>query len=110
MAFRKAQSTTIRLGRDVSPPADLDELCRLVISRHDRLERLVELSAPEIIVRNEKRMLREAVDALLEHGARNIVIYLGGISFTNRAPSSLPRTPKWNDGRGNNGGQIHALV
>lgn len=46
---------------------DLESLFRLVIVRHGRLKRLIEMRAPEIIVRNERRMLRAAVDALLEN-------------------------------------------
>ena len=48
--------------------SDLNDLYRRVINRNNRLKRLVELSAPEIIVRNEKRMLQEAVDALFDNG------------------------------------------
>ena len=47
--------------------SDLNDLYRRVISRNNRLERLIELRAPEIILRNEKRMLREAVDALFDN-------------------------------------------
>ena len=50
--------------------SDLNDLYRRVINRHNRLKRLVELGAPEIIVRNEKRMLQEAVDALIDNGRR----------------------------------------
>ena len=48
--------------------SDLNDLYRRVINRNNRLKRLIELSAPEIIIRNEKRMLQEAVDALFENG------------------------------------------
>ncbi len=47
--------------------SDLNDVYRRMISRSNRLKRLIELCAPEIIVRNEKRMLREAVDALFEN-------------------------------------------
>jgi DNA-directed RNA polymerase subunit beta' len=50
--------------------SDLNDLYRRVINRNNRLKRLLELNAPEIIVRNEKRMLQEAVDALLDNGRR----------------------------------------
>merc|ERR1712216_216854 len=48
--------------------SDLNDLYRRVINRNNRLKRLLDLSAPDIIVRNEKRMLQEAVDALLDNG------------------------------------------
>ncbi len=50
--------------------SDLNDLYRRVINRNNRLKRLIQLSAPEIIVRNEKRMLQEAVDALIDNGRR----------------------------------------
>ena len=50
--------------------SDLNDLYRRVINRNNRLNRLLELSAPDIIVRNEKRMLQEAVDALIDNGRR----------------------------------------
>ncbi len=54
--------------------SDLNDLYRRVINRNNRLKRLLELNAPDIIVRNEKRMLQEAVDALLDNGRRGRVI------------------------------------
>ncbi|MBI2636615.1 MAG: DNA-directed RNA polymerase subunit beta', partial [Parcubacteria group bacterium] len=51
--------------------SDLNDLYRRVINRNNRLRRLKELNAPEVIVRNEKRMLQEAVDALIDNGARH---------------------------------------
>jgi DNA-directed RNA polymerase subunit beta' len=54
--------------------SDLNDLYRRVINRNNRLKRLLELAAPEIIVRNEKRMLQEAVDALFDNGRRGKVI------------------------------------
>ena len=54
--------------------SDLNDLYRRVINRNNRLKRLVELNAPEIIVRNEKRMLQEAVDALFDNGRRGRII------------------------------------
>lgn len=54
--------------------SDLNDLYRRVINRNNRLKKLVELGAPEVIVRNEKRMLQEAVDALIENGKRGKAI------------------------------------
>ncbi|MBI4720218.1 MAG: DNA-directed RNA polymerase subunit beta' [Chitinivibrionia bacterium] len=54
--------------------SDLDDLYRRVINRNNRLKRLLELKAPDIIIRNEKRMLQEAVDALFDNGRRGRVI------------------------------------
>ena len=54
--------------------SDLNDLYRRVINRNNRLKRLIELSAPEIIIRNEKRMLQEAVDALFDNGKRGRAI------------------------------------
>ena len=50
--------------------SDLNDLYRRIINRNNRLARLLELGAPDIIVRNEKRMLQEAVDALIDNGRR----------------------------------------
>ena len=54
--------------------SDLNELYRRVINRNNRLKRLIELGAPEIIIKNEKRMLQEAVDALLDNGRSGAVV------------------------------------
>src|ERR671927_1466344 len=54
--------------------SDLNDLYRRVINRNNRLKRLIELSAPDMIIRNEKRMLQEAVDALFDNGRRGRVI------------------------------------
>ncbi len=54
--------------------SDLNDLYRRVINRNNRLKRLLDLSAPDIIIKNEKRMLQEAVDALLDNGRRGFVI------------------------------------
>ena len=54
--------------------SDLNDLYRRVINRNNRLKRLLELGAPDIIVRNEKRMLQEAVDALIDNGRRGRVV------------------------------------
>ena len=70
--------------RDDISKVDLNDLYRLVINRDDRLGRLIDLSAPEIIVRNEKRMLQQAVDALLNHGEIvEIIAHIGVDAFTN---------------------------
>ena len=61
--------------------SDLNDLYRRVINRNNRLKRLLELKAPEIIVRNEKRMLQESVDALLDNGRRG-----RAITGTNKRP------------------------
>ena len=55
---------------DVFAASDLNDLYRRVINRNNRLARLLELNAPGIIVQNEKRMLQEAVDALIDNGRR----------------------------------------
>jgi DNA-directed RNA polymerase subunit beta' len=54
--------------------SDLNDLYRRVINRNNRLKKLMELRAPEVIVRNEKRMLQEAVDALFDNGRRGRVL------------------------------------
>ena len=75
--------------------SDLNDLYRRVINRNNRLRRLLELNAPDIIVRNEKRMLQESVDALLDNGRRGRAI-LG----TNRRPlKSLADMIKGKQGR-----------
>src|SRR5688500_6233755 len=61
--------------------SDLNDLYRRVINRNNRLKRLIELRAPDIIIRNEKRMLQEAVDALFDNGRRGRVI-----TGTNKRP------------------------
>lgn len=58
----------------VSRLPDLNDLYRRVINRNNRLKRLLDLAAPDIIVRNEKRMLQESVDALLDNGRRGRAI------------------------------------
>ncbi|HFC53496.1 MAG TPA: DNA-directed RNA polymerase subunit beta', partial [Gammaproteobacteria bacterium] len=75
--------------------SDLNDLYRRVINRNNRLKRLLELSAPDIIVRNEKRMLQESVDALLDNGRRGRVI-----TGSNRRPlKSLADMIKGKQGR-----------
>jgi len=58
--------------------SDLNDLYRRVINRNNRLRRLIELGAPEVMVRNEKRMLQEAVDSLVDNGRRSRAVSLGG--------------------------------
>ncbi|WP_222565661.1 DNA-directed RNA polymerase subunit beta' [Novilysobacter antarcticus] len=75
--------------------SDLNDLYRRVINRNNRLRRLLELSAPEIIVRNEKRMLQESVDALMDNGRRG-----RAITGTNKRPlKSLADMIKGKQGR-----------
>ena len=88
-AFRKSESNKLEwmvleaipvLPPDIRPmvqldggrfaSSDLNELYRRVISRNNRLKRLIEIRTPEIVIRNEKRMLQEAVDALIDNGRR----------------------------------------
>src|SRR5690606_15041378 len=64
----------VPLGGGRFATSDLNDLYRRVINRNNRLKRLLDLSAPDIIVRNEKRMLQEAVDALLDNGRRGRAI------------------------------------
>ena len=75
--------------------SDLNDLYRRVINRNNRLKRLMELKAPEIIIRNEKRMLQEAVDALFDNGRRGRVI----TGPNNRPLKSLSDTLKGKQGR-----------
>ena len=70
--------------------SDLNDLYRRVINRNNRLKRLLELHAPEIIVRNEKRMLQEAVDALIDNGRRGRPV-LGSHNHTLKSLSDLLR-------------------
>ncbi len=75
--------------------SDLNDLYRRVINRNNRLKRLLELGAPEIIVRNEKRMLQEAVDALIDNGRRGKPV----TGPNNRALKSLSDMLKGKQGR-----------
>src|SRR2546423_14281225 len=77
------------------PARALNDLSRRVINRNSRLKRLLELGAPEIIVRNEKRMLQEAVDALIDNGRRGRAITGTG----NRKLKSLSDMLKGKQGR-----------
>ena len=75
--------------------SDLNDLYRRIINRNNRLKKLLELGAPEIIVRNEKRMLQEAVDALIDNGRRGRPVTGPG----NRALKSLSDMLKGKSGR-----------
>ncbi len=75
--------------------SDLNDLYRRIINRNNRLKRLIELGAPDIIVRNEKRMLQEAVDALIDNGRRGRPVTGPG----NRALKSLSDMLKGKSGR-----------
>src|SRR5450631_3998142 len=112
-AFRKSSTSPAWMILDVLPvippelrpmvqldggrfaTSDLNDLYRRVINRNNRLKRLLELGAPEIIVRNEKRMLQEAVDALIDNGRRGRAITGTG----NRKLKSLSDTLKGKQGR-----------
>ena len=93
MAMRDTQPTATRtrfrtesvgkFDRDVFGSAGFDDLYRRIINRNDRLKRLIGLRAPEIIVRNERRMLQEAVAALFDHGEiAEIIAHIGVKMFT----------------------------
>ena len=75
--------------------SDLNDLYRRVINRNNRLKRLLQLKAPDIIVRNEKRMLQEAVDALIDNGRRGRAV----TGANNRALKSLSDMLKGKQGR-----------
>ena len=75
--------------------SDLNDLYRRVINRNNRLQRLLEMGAPEIIVRNEKRMLQEAVDALIDNGRRGRTVF----GPNNRALKSLSNIIEGKQGR-----------
>jgi DNA-directed RNA polymerase subunit beta' len=112
-AFRKSSTAASWMVLDVLPvippelrpmvqldggrfaTSDLNDLYRRVINRNNRLKRLLELGAPEIIVRNEKRMLQEAVDALIDNGRRGRAITGTG----NRKLKSLSDMLKGKQGR-----------
>ena len=112
-AFRKSSTSPTWMILDVLPvippelrpmvqldggrfaTSDLNDLYRRVINRNNRLKRLLELGAPEIIVRNEKRMLQEAVDALIDNGRRGRAITGTG----NRKLKSLSDMLKGKQGR-----------
>lgn len=74
--------------------SDLNDLYRRVINRNNRLKRLIDLDAPEIIIRNEKRMLQEAVDALIDNGRRGRIV-----TQNNRPLKSLSDSLRGKQGR-----------
>src|ERR687889_227885 len=76
-------------------PSDLNDLYRRVINRNNRLKKLMEFKAPDVIIRNEKRMLQEAVDALFDNGRRGRVLR----GANNRPLKSLSDTLKGKQGR-----------
>ena len=67
--------------------SDLNDLYRRVINRNNRLKRLLELKAPDIIVRNEKRMLQESVDSLLDNGRRGKAMTGANKRRSSRSPT-----------------------
>ena len=79
--------------------SDLNDLYRRVINRNNRLKRLVELNAPEVIIRNERRMLQEAVDALLDNSARPGKAVVTASSGGRRSLKSLADMLKGKQGR-----------
>jgi DNA-directed RNA polymerase subunit beta' len=84
--------------------SDLNDLYRRVINRNNRLKKLMDLHAPEVIVRNEKRMLQEAVDALFDNGRRGRVLR----GANNRPLKSLSDTLKGKQGRFRHRGRSRA--
>ena len=85
----------VQLGGGRFATSDLNDLYRRIINRNNRLRRLLDLGAPDIIVRNEKRMLQEAVDALIDNGRRGRPVTGPG----NRALKSLSDMLKGKGGR-----------
>ncbi len=85
----------VQLGGGRFVISDLNDLYRRVINRNNRLRRLMRLGAPEVIIRNEKRMLQEAVDALIDNGRRGRVVTTGN----NHALKSLASILKGKQGR-----------
>ena len=75
--------------------SDLNELYRRIITRNNRLLRLLEIDAPQLIIRNEKRMLQEAVDTLIDNGKRGKI----ALSANNRPLKSLSDIIKGKHGR-----------
>ena len=86
---------TVQLDGGRFATSDLNDLYRRVINRNNRLQRLLEMGAPEIIVRNEKRMLQEAVDALIDNGRRGRTV----VGPNNRALKSLSNIIEGKQGR-----------
>jgi DNA-directed RNA polymerase subunit beta' len=79
--------------------SDLNDLYRRIINRNNRLKKLLEIGAPEVITRNEKRMLQEAVDALFDNSARRSQVSVAASTGQKRALRSLADTLKGKQGR-----------
>jgi len=79
--------------------SDLNDLYRRIINRNNRLKKLLEIGAPEVITRNEKRMLQEAVDALFDNSARRSQVSVAASTGQRRALRSLADTLKGKQGR-----------
>jgi len=79
--------------------SDLNDLYRRIINRNNRLKKLIELGAPEVITRNEKRMLQEAVDALFDNSARRGQVSVAASTGQRRSLRSLADTLKGKQGR-----------
>jgi len=79
--------------------SDLNDLYRRVINRNNRLKKLLEFSAPDVIVRNEKRMLQEAVDALIDNSARRVQNQTAALASQKRPLRSLADMLKGKQGR-----------
>jgi DNA-directed RNA polymerase subunit beta' len=79
--------------------SDLNDLYRRIINRNNRLKKLIEIGAPEVITRNEKRMLQEAVDALFDNSARRGQVSVTASTGQKRALRSLADTLKGKQGR-----------
>lgn len=79
--------------------SDLNDLYRRIINRNNRLKKLIEIGAPEVITRNEKRMLQEAVDALFDNNARRGQVSVAASTGQKRALRSLADTLKGKQGR-----------
>src|SRR6266513_707910 len=92
--MRRSRSTR-RWARGRSATSDLNDLYRRVINRNNRLKKLIDIRAPEVILRNEKRMLQEAVDALFDNGRRSRAVRGQG----NRPLKSLSDMLKGKQGR-----------
>ncbi len=79
--------------------SDLNDLYRRIINRNNRLKKLIEIGAPEVITRNEKRMLQEAVDALFDNSARRSQVSVAASTGQRRPLRSLADTLKGKQGR-----------
>jgi len=79
--------------------SDVNDLYRRVINRNNRLKRLIELNAPEVICRNEKRMLQEAVDALIDNSSRRGQVMVAASTGQKRVLKSIADMLKGKQGR-----------